>query len=90
MANHKSAIKRHRQSLVRREKNKAGKTRMKTAVKALYQVLETKDTEQIQRTVTPYAILIRNAPSEGLLLYFFFYVQADSLLHNPGQSYSPT
>ncbi|MFP4030460.1 MAG: 30S ribosomal protein S20 [Desulfococcaceae bacterium] len=33
MANHKSALKRARQNVVRRERNRANKTRVKTAVK---------------------------------------------------------
>ena len=33
MANHKSAIKRHKQSLVRKERNKAVKTSLRTASK---------------------------------------------------------
>ncbi len=35
MANHKSALKRNRQSQVRRERNKANRTRVKNAIKAV-------------------------------------------------------
>ena len=35
MANHKSALKRNRQSLVRRERNRSNKTRIKTALKKI-------------------------------------------------------
>lgn len=35
MANHKSALKRNRQSLNRRERNRATKTRVKTVIKAI-------------------------------------------------------
>ncbi|WP_028587190.1 30S ribosomal protein S20 [Desulfocurvus vexinensis] len=48
MANHKSAIKRHRQSLKRRDRNRAVKTRIKNVVKAVRLAVEAKDKEQAQ------------------------------------------
>jgi small subunit ribosomal protein S20 len=46
LANHRSALKRHRQSLVRRERNRAIKTRVKNAVKQLRIAIDSKDMEQ--------------------------------------------
>ncbi len=46
MANHKSAIKRHRQSLVRRARNRAMTTRIKNVVKKVRQAVEEKNKEQ--------------------------------------------
>ncbi|SDB47745.1 SSU ribosomal protein S20P [Desulfonatronum thiosulfatophilum] len=46
MANHPSAIKRHRQSLKAQARNKAIKTRIKNAVKAVRQAVEQNDQEQ--------------------------------------------
>ena len=40
MANHKSAAKRNRQSIVRRARNRSIKTRMKGVVKAVYTAME--------------------------------------------------
>lgn len=40
MANHKSAIKEHRQSLVRRERNRFKRARMRSAIKALRQHID--------------------------------------------------
>ena len=40
MANHKSAMKRDRQSIVRRARNRAIKTRMKGVVKDIYTAIE--------------------------------------------------
>lgn len=40
MANHKSALKRNRQSLVRRERNKMNRSRVKTAVKKVDAAIE--------------------------------------------------
>ena len=45
MANHKSAKKRNKQSLVRQERNKAQKSTMKTAVKNLKVAIKGKDKE---------------------------------------------
>ena len=46
MANHKSAIKRHKQSLVRNARNRANRTRMKNAVKAVQEHVLAQDKEQ--------------------------------------------
>nr|WP_321257161.1 30S ribosomal protein S20 [uncultured Pseudodesulfovibrio sp.] len=43
MANHKSALKRHRQSLKRRARNRISKTRIKNTVKAVRVAIEEKD-----------------------------------------------
>ena len=43
MANHKSALKRHRQSLKRRARNRISKTRIKNTVKAVRMAVEEKD-----------------------------------------------
>lgn len=52
MANHKSALKRHRQSLKRRDRNRAVKTRIKNVVKAVRQAVEANDKEQAQAALT--------------------------------------
>lgn len=44
MANHKSAIKRHKQSLAEQARNRANKTRVKNAVKAVRAALKEGDT----------------------------------------------
>jgi len=46
MANHKSALKRHRQSLKARVRNRAAKTRVKNVIKAVRLAVESKDKEQ--------------------------------------------
>lgn len=43
MANTKSAEKRHRQSLLQNERNRAGRSRMRTAIKRLRAAIATKD-----------------------------------------------
>ncbi len=46
MANHKSAIKRHKQSLKRAERNRAARTRIKNVVKAVRAAVQNNDREQ--------------------------------------------
>lgn len=46
MANHKSALKRHRQSLKARARNRAAKTRVKNVVKAVRLAVESNDKDQ--------------------------------------------
>ncbi|OEU71654.1 MAG: 30S ribosomal protein S20 [Desulfovibrio sp. S3730MH75] len=45
MANHKSAVKRHRQSLVRQSRNNMVRTRIKNVVKDVRAAVEANDTE---------------------------------------------
>ena len=67
MATHKSAIKRHRQSLIRKAKNKSVKTRMKTAVKSLLQSIESKETEAIPAKLKQATSIISKTESKGIL-----------------------
>ena len=67
MATHKSAIKRHRQSIIRKAKNKAVKTRMKTAVKSLLQAIESKETEVIPAKLKQATSIIAKTESKGIL-----------------------
>lgn len=46
MANHKSALKRHRQSLVRNERNNIMRTRIKNVVKSVRSAVEANDKDQ--------------------------------------------
>lgn len=56
MANHKSALKRHRQSLKARERNRMMKTRVKNAVKAVRTAIESQDQDAV-------AAALKNATS---------------------------
>ena len=46
VANHKSAVKRHKQSLARNERNRANRTRVKNAAKAVQEHILAQDKEQ--------------------------------------------
>ncbi len=66
MANHKSALKRHRQSLENRERNRATRSRMKTAVKAVTQAVETKDANAAAVLSSAVSVVAKSA-SKGLI-----------------------
>lgn len=67
MATHKSAVKRHRQSLQRRKRNKALSSRMKTAVKTLKKTVETKDSEKIHQNLAHTTSIIAKTVTKGII-----------------------
>lgn len=67
MANHPSALKRHRQSLVRNKRNHAAKSRMKTSVKKLLQAIEGRDVEQVRQLMPTITSVIARTASAGVI-----------------------
>ena len=67
MANHKSAIKRHKQSQKRRERNVAIKSSLKTAVKNIRQAVAEKDTKKSQELLPEMVQMIDKASTKGVL-----------------------
>uniref|UniRef100_A0A7C4EK62 Small ribosomal subunit protein bS20 n=1 Tax=Fundidesulfovibrio putealis TaxID=270496 RepID=A0A7C4EK62_9BACT len=67
MANHKSALKRHRQSLVARARNRAMKTRVKTAIKAVRAAIELKDNAAAQDALKAATAVLDKAASKKIL-----------------------
>jgi len=66
LANHKSAIKRNRQSLLRRARNRANKTRVKTVIKAVNTAIEEEKSIENARTALQVAIpVIQRAAVKG-------------------------
>lgn len=51
MANHKSALKRHRQSLKRRDRNRAVKTRVRNLIKQVRTAVDQNDRETAQQAL---------------------------------------
>ena len=66
MANHKSALKRHHQSLENRDRNRATRSRMKTAVKAAIEAVETKDANAAAALSSAVSVVAKSA-SKGLI-----------------------
>jgi small subunit ribosomal protein S20 len=67
LAVHQSAIKRHRQSLKRKAKNRDTKSRIRTLLKKTKQAIETKDQEAISAELRATNRALDKAVSKGIL-----------------------
>lgn len=67
MAKSTSAIKRHKQSLKKRARNRHVRSSVKTAVKEVRSALEKKNAEEAGRTLSKAASVISRAGSKGVL-----------------------
>ncbi|GAB6888863.1 30S ribosomal protein S20 [Desulfothermus okinawensis JCM 13304] len=67
MANTKQALKRHRQSLKRRARNRAIKSRMKKAIKRVRLALEAKDKDMAQAALKNATSILDKAASKGVI-----------------------
>jgi len=67
MANHKSAMKRDRQSKVRRMRNRTNKSIMKTAVGVVEQAIEAGSEEQARAALQKAASVIQKTASKGTI-----------------------
>ena len=69
MANHKSALKRNRQSLIRRDRNRANRTKVKTAVKKIDAAIEVEGSvEKAQEALVAAVPVIERAAVKGAFL----------------------
>ncbi len=67
MANHKSALKRHRQSLVRRQRNRMMKTRVKNVIKAVNAAVAGQSADEAREALHVAVKVIAKAASKGTL-----------------------
>jgi len=67
LANHKSAVKRHSQSLKRNERNRAVRTRIKNVVKAVRQAVEVKDMEMAQAALKTATTILDKAATKKVI-----------------------
>ena len=66
MANHKSALKRNRQSLIRRDRNRANRTKVKTAVKKVEAAIKVEGSvENAQEALVAAVPVIERAAVKG-------------------------
>jgi small subunit ribosomal protein S20 len=65
LANHKSALKRNRQSLIRRDRNRANRTKVKSAVKKIDAAIEVESVEQAQEALVAAVPIIERAAVKG-------------------------
>lgn len=67
MANHKSALKRNRQSQVRRLRNRANKSKLKTVVKELLLAIDEKSVEKAQDALKTAIKAIDKTAGKGII-----------------------
>jgi len=67
LANHKSALKRHRQSLVARARNRAEKSRVKQAIKAVRTALDLKDAAAAKAALVNATTVLDKAASKKVV-----------------------
>ena len=67
MANHKSALKAYRQSLQRRERNRAHRARMRTAVKQFRGALAAGDVDAARGLLFPTLVLVDRTAKLGAI-----------------------
>ena len=65
MANHKSALKRNRQSLVRRERNRMNRSKVKTAIKKVDAAIADDSVEKAQEALVAAVPVIEKAAVKG-------------------------
>jgi small subunit ribosomal protein S20 len=67
LANHKSAEKRNRQGIVRRERNVAAKSAIKSKVKSILSAVDTKSKESSVNALNAAVPALAKAASKGLI-----------------------
>ncbi|MGE4553332.1 MAG: 30S ribosomal protein S20 [Desulfovibrionaceae bacterium] len=67
MANHASAVKRHRQSLKRNEHNRAARTRVKNVVKDVRTAVESKDKDAAVQALRAATSVLDKAAGKNVL-----------------------
>ena len=67
MANHKSALKRHRQNLKRRARNRISKTRIKNTVKAVRLAIEENDMTKAQEALKEATSILDKAARKKII-----------------------
>ncbi|MFW5721924.1 MAG: 30S ribosomal protein S20 [Desulfohalobiaceae bacterium] len=67
MANHRSAIKRHKQSLKARERNRMVKTRIKNKLKEVRQAVEAGEKDEAQARLKQATAVLDKAAAKGVI-----------------------
>ena len=67
MANHKSALKRHRQSLLARARNRAMKTQVKNVIKSVREAVEQKDAAAAKTALKEATAVLDSAASKKII-----------------------
>jgi small subunit ribosomal protein S20 len=67
LANHKSALKRHRQSIAQRLRNRSQRSAMKNTVKKLHSAIESNDKDAVRMTLIDATSIIAKTATKGII-----------------------
>ena len=67
MASHESALKAHRQSLVRREKNRQYRSQLRTALKTIRAAVDGNEVEKVKGQISETSSLIDKMAAKGII-----------------------
>lgn len=67
LANHKSALKRHRQSIAQRLRNRSQRSAMKNTVKKLHSAIEANDKDAVRMTLVDATSIIAKTATKGII-----------------------
>lgn len=67
LANHKSALKRHRQSIAQRLRNRSQRSAMKNTVKKLHSAIEANDKDAVRTTLIDATSIIAKTATKGII-----------------------
>lgn len=67
MANHKSAIKRHKQSLKQADRNRAARTRVKNVIKTVRSAIQAQNKEQAVQALSLATSVLDKAAGKGAI-----------------------
>jgi small subunit ribosomal protein S20 len=67
LANHKSALKRHRQSIAQRLRNRSQRSAMKNTVKKLHSAIESNDKDAVRTTLVDATSIIAKTATKGII-----------------------
>ena len=67
LANHKSALKRHRQSVAQRLRNRSQRSAMKNTVKKLHSAIESNDKDAVRTTLIEATSIIAKTATKGII-----------------------
>ena len=67
LANHKSALKRHRQSIAQRLRNRSQRSAMKNTVKKLHTAIEANDKDTVRTTLVDATSIIAKTATKGII-----------------------
>jgi small subunit ribosomal protein S20 len=67
VASHESALKAHRQSVVRREKNRQFRSKLRTALKSIRSAVDSDDVEKAKGAFADTSSLIDKMASKGII-----------------------